>query len=131
MQRMNSQAVQLLDLPDELLLIILKKLAAIDVLYLLFGLNKRLNKIVLTVADTSQLFIMAQSSTGRVSSMKDMILDRFCSFILPQIQQNIQSLFLEPSSLERILLACNYSNLYMISICDFRPELIFHHFTGM
>ena len=62
MQRMDSQAVQLLDLPDELLLIILKKLDAIDVLYLLFGLNKRLNKIVLTVAHTSQLFIMAQSS---------------------------------------------------------------------
>ena len=56
MHCMNTLAIQLLDLPDELLIIILGKFDPNDVLYLLFGLNKRLDKIVLTVAHHAIIF---------------------------------------------------------------------------
>jgi hypothetical protein len=68
----------------------LEELDPIDVLYLLFDLNKRLNKIILSMARIRQLFWMAQFSTGQVSAMNDEMLDRFCSFGLPRMHQNIQ-----------------------------------------
>jgi len=44
---MNQSDIHLLDLPDEILIIILKKLDNIDVLYSLFGVNnERLDRLV-------------------------------------------------------------------------------------
>ncbi|CAF4381930.1 unnamed protein product, partial [Rotaria sp. Silwood2] len=40
------------------------------------------------------------------------MLDRFCLQILPEIHYKIKWLDLESSSMERILLATNYPNLY-------------------
>jgi hypothetical protein len=43
---MEYSCIQLNDLPDEILMIILKKLNNLEILYSLIGVNKRSNKIV-------------------------------------------------------------------------------------
>ncbi|CAF4267764.1 unnamed protein product, partial [Adineta steineri] len=46
------------------------------------------------------------------------ILDRFCSKILPEIGHQIETLYLERTSIERVLRATNYPNLNNLCLCD-------------
>ncbi|CAF4696160.1 unnamed protein product, partial [Rotaria sp. Silwood2] len=119
---MKYSYVQLNDLPDEILMIIFKKLPKTEVLYSLLGVNKRLNKILHESVFTNDLPLLMYTSNGLVYSLSDSILDRFCSHILPKIHQKIEWLHLESGSMERILLATNYPNLYAISLYNIQPK---------
>ncbi|CAF4614652.1 unnamed protein product, partial [Rotaria sp. Silwood2] len=119
---MKYSYVQLNDLPDEILMIIFKKLPKTEVLYSLLGVNKRLNKILHESVFTNDLPLLMYTSNGLVYSLPDSILDRFFSHILPKIHQKIEWLHLESGSMERILLATNYPNLYAISLYNIQPK---------
>ncbi|CAF3253229.1 unnamed protein product [Rotaria socialis] len=126
---MEYSCVQLNDLPDEVLMIILKKLANMEVLYSLVGVHKRLNRIAQDSVFTNNLTLLISSSNGFVYSLPDPILDRFCSHILPKIHQKIKWLGLESLSIERILRATNYPNLYGISLYNIQAETAIGLFT--
>ncbi|CAF3679199.1 unnamed protein product, partial [Adineta steineri] len=91
---MNQSDIHLLDLPDELLLAILKKLSNIDVLYSLLDV------------DNNRLDIIAQdkifTNTINLTSIDEVILNRFCKYILSRIHHNIQYLILESSLINRV-----------------------------
>ncbi|CAF1513619.1 unnamed protein product [Rotaria magnacalcarata] len=99
---MNDECspVQLNDLPDEILLIIFKKLDNITLLYSLSGVNIRLNKIVhdsiftdrLTLVNfvPSHLILQRFLSPYLTYPLHDLILDRFWLYILPKINQKSQ-----------------------------------------
>ncbi|CAF0988982.1 unnamed protein product [Rotaria magnacalcarata] len=127
---MENSCVQLNDLPDEILVIILKKLAKVEVLYSLFDVNKRLNKISHDTVFTNDLPTLMSASDDLIYSLPDQILDRFCSYILPKIHEKIEWLHLESRSMERILLATNYPNLYGISLHNIQPKTAINLFTG-
>ncbi|CAF1990501.1 unnamed protein product [Rotaria magnacalcarata] len=126
---MEYTCVQLNDLPDEVLMIILKKLANMEVLYSLVGVHKRLNRIAQDSVFTNNLTLFISSSNGFVYSLPDPILDRFFSHILPKIHQKIKWLGLESLSIERILRATNYPNLYGISLYNIQAETAIGLFT--
>jgi hypothetical protein len=63
-------------------------------------------------------------------SLFNSILDRFCFHILPQIHQNIESLTLEPLSIERILHAGKYPCLSKLTLIKFDQESILRYITG-
>ncbi|CAF3407193.1 unnamed protein product, partial [Rotaria sp. Silwood2] len=126
---MKYSCVQLNDLPDETLMIIFKKLANIEVLYSLGNVNKRLNRIAQDSVFTNELALFLSPCKGSVYSLPDPILDRFCSHILPKIHQKIQWLQLESLSMERILRATNYPNLYGISLYNIQAETAISLFT--
>ncbi|CAF4627492.1 unnamed protein product, partial [Rotaria sp. Silwood2] len=105
---MNLSNVGLLDLPNEILFIILKKLDNMDILYSLLDIgNQRLNMIVQEKMFTKTLNLVVTTSFDDVLSITDAILDRFCINILPKINLNVKSLILESGSMERILLAAD------------------------
>ena len=83
------------------------------------GVNQRLNKIVQDTIFTRNLCLLeycpCDDSTFPLS---DPILDRFCSKILPKIGHQIETLYLEGTSIERILHATNYPNLNNLGLCD-------------
>ncbi|CAF0915593.1 unnamed protein product [Rotaria sordida] len=54
--------------------------------------------------------------------LPDAMLDRFCSFILPKIHHNIQSLLVELSSMERILLVCDYPKFHKLISNSIKPK---------
>src|SRR5690348_4504185 len=94
---------KLMDLPNEILLVIMTKLKPIDVLYSLVGVNKRLNQVAGNVISNSRINLVKTSSISHICSMTKLELDRFCSYILPQIHHHIKIMILECSSMERIL----------------------------
>jgi len=108
---MIDSLVQLIDLPDEILMIIFKKLNNIQVLYSLLGVNKRLDQIVRDILFTSHLTLLTLSRNAHTCSLDDTVLNRLCSQILPEINNKIKWLDLESLSMERILLAADYPNL--------------------
>jgi hypothetical protein len=121
---MNQSDIHLLDLPNELLFIILKKIDNIDVLYSLFGItSERLHILAQEDVFTNTLNLATTSSITNVK------LDRFCSYILPRSHYCIKKLILETTSMERILLAGDYPNLTFLEVFNFKQE-VFHYFTG-
>ncbi|CAF3859046.1 unnamed protein product [Rotaria sordida] len=122
---MNQSNIHLLDLPNEILLIILKKLDNIDVLYSLFGINnERLDNLVQEDVFTNTL------NFARTSSITDNKLDQFCTYILPQSHHCIKKLVLETISMKRILLAGDYPNLTSLELFRFGQEQISHFRDG-
>jgi hypothetical protein len=122
---MNRSDIDLLDLPNEILLIILKKLDNIDVLYSLFGINnRRLDILVQGDAFTNTLNLATKSS------ITDFKLDRFRTYILPRSHHCIKKLILETTSMEHILLAGDYPNLTSLELFNFEKAKVFPYFTG-
>ena len=80
---MNQSEIQLLDLPNEILLIILKKLDNIDALYSLFGINNERLDILLE----DDVFT---NTLNFVSTVDHLVLDRFCISRLPRIFHNVK-----------------------------------------
>ncbi|CAF5222926.1 unnamed protein product, partial [Rotaria magnacalcarata] len=56
------------------------------------------------------------------SSITDVEFDRFCTHILPQTHHYMKKLILEPTSMERILLLSDYTNLTYLEIFNFEEE---------
>ncbi|CAF4251253.1 unnamed protein product, partial [Rotaria sordida] len=57
-----------------------------------------------------------------LNQLPDAVLDRFCLEILPKIHHKIEWLDVESSSIERILLLTNYSNLNGLRLYDLTSE---------
>ncbi|CAF3273585.1 unnamed protein product [Rotaria sp. Silwood2] len=117
---MVDSSIELNDLPDEILMMILKKLHNSDVLYSLIDVNKRLDTIVKDSIFTNNLTLT--TPFNGLNQFPDTIIDRFCREILPKINTRIQSLSVESSTMERILLATNYPNLHRLGIYNVPSE---------
>ncbi|CAF2006009.1 unnamed protein product [Rotaria magnacalcarata] len=126
---MKHSSAGLNDLPDEILMIILKKLSNIQVLYSLICVNKRLHAIVHDPIFTNCLTLMNYVSVDSIDPLSDRILDQFCLQILPAIHHNIKWLNLESSSMKRILLPTNYPNLYGLGLYDIEIETALSFFS--
>jgi hypothetical protein len=125
---MNHSSTQLMRLPDELLLIILKKLDNVDMLLSLMGSNPRLEQIIRDPCFTTEIDLIKLNDDERCAQV-DTFIDRFCSDILPRIHHQIKWLKVQSTSMERLLLAADYSNLSQLDI--FIPhEEPFLHFNG-
>ena len=127
---MESSLATLNDLPDEVLLLILKNLDNIEVLYVFIDLNKRFNKLVHDSIFTNHLTLMRYSSNGSFDRLDDQILDRFCSQILPSIHRKIKWLDVEFSSMEDVLLCTSYPNLCGLSLHNIEKDIALRMFTG-
>jgi hypothetical protein len=121
---------QLNDLPDEILVIILKKLFNVEVLYSLIGVNHRLNRIAHDSIFTSHLTLMRYLSDDSIDPLSAPMLDRFRLEILPEIHDKIEWLNLESSSIERILLATHYPNLCGFGLYNINIEQAQSLFVG-
>ncbi|CAF3138493.1 unnamed protein product [Rotaria sp. Silwood2] len=124
---MSRSDVNLLDLPDEILLIILKKLNNIDVLYsLLDDNNKHLYSLAQEKIFTNTLNFV---SIDNISSINQHKRDRFCIHILPKIHQNVECFIVEPTSMECIL-ATDYPNLTELKLFNFNQEIALNYFIS-
>ncbi|CAF3753336.1 unnamed protein product [Rotaria socialis] len=126
---MNQSKVGLLDLPDEILLMILKKLDNIDVLYSLLDVdNQRLDIIAQGNIFINTLNFVFTTFTNDISSINDTMVDRFCRNILPRIHYNIKSLTVDSLSMERILFCVDYPNLTELKLFNFNGKIASHYF---
>ncbi|CAF2170363.1 unnamed protein product [Rotaria magnacalcarata] len=119
---MNSSAVHLLGLPDEMLIETFNKLSTVDVLNSIWGVNQRLDRLARDARFTHSLDLTVRTSYDERCSMSDVILDRLCSHILPQIHDNVNSLFVEPSPMQQILRVCAYANLHRLTLSSIESK---------
>ncbi|CAF4626468.1 unnamed protein product [Rotaria socialis] len=126
---MEDSFIQLNDLPDEMLMMIFKKLSNVEVLDSLIDVNKRLAQIASDSTFTNYLPLIKSMSNGHIYPLDDSILDRFCLQILPEIHQKIKWLDLESTSMERVLLNTNYPNLAGLSLYNIHEETLTHLLT--
>ncbi len=129
---MNRSCVELIDLPDEILLMIFKKLNNLQVLYSIQGANDRLNKIIHDPIFTNRLNFVQWSSNELINVFSSNIIrNRFCLQILPEISMKVKWLDLESSSMRNILRAANYPNLYGLGLYNIRKKTATRLFIGM
>ncbi len=126
---MENLSNNLLDLPEELLLIIFKQLNNVELLYSLMGINKQVDRILNDSSFTNNLSLI-NLSNNYICSLSSQILDRFSLEILPKIYQKIECLTVESFSMERILTAYDYPNLHKLCLISIEEETIIHLFNG-
>jgi hypothetical protein len=116
---MNYSSANLLDLSDEILIIILKNLNYIDVLYSLIGVDQKFDRLTRDIILTQSVDLTSKNSSNNDDDSKiNSILKQFCLHILPQIQHNIQSLTLDPWSIDSVLSIGNYPQLHKLTLVD-------------
>lgn len=128
--KMENLIIQLIGLPDELLVMIFKKLNNVQLLYTLYGISRELDEILSDSIFTRYLVLLRELSNDVIYPLADTVLDRFCLQILPQIRYKINFLTLETSSMERILLADNYPNVYGLDLYNIDKKTAMRFFTG-
>ena len=95
----------LFDLPNEILLIIIKKLNIDDVIYSLANVNERFTQLVfdpLYIQDFDITMMTMNSFYDRTFSIHEQVLSRICETILPKIHDQVKQLAIEQDSIERI-----------------------------
>lgn len=134
---MQFSCAEIYALPDEILLILLKKLSNVQVLYSLFGINQRLNAVVRDPTFTSRLTLFERLtdpngfiSDHYINPLSDSIISRFYLQILPAIHQKIKWLDVEPTCLERVFRATNYPYLCRLGIYGIDIETALSLFTS-
>ena len=127
---MDKLPMRINDLPDEILLIILRELSNVEVLYSLIGANKRLEKVARDTIFVNELALSAHSPRECIRPLPDSILDRFLLEILPKIHHRIKCLSLESTSMEKILFATNFPGLRGLGLHGIGVDKALSLFTG-
>ncbi|CAF1310975.1 unnamed protein product [Rotaria sordida] len=126
---MNQSIINIVDLPDEILLYILKKLNNFDVLYSLVGVNEKLDRVVCDVSFTRLVDLITIESNQVTDSRNHAILDRFCMEILPRIHDKVESLTLQACFLPCVLRATNYLQLRKLVIINLKFTMALYIFN--
>jgi hypothetical protein len=130
---MNKQ-LNLLDLPDEILLIILNKLPMVDVLYSLANVNRRLNRVTYDSLYIRHLDLIGlatiQSRWNSLFPTDQQVISYMCEKILPRIHDQVHQLTVEPYSIKDVLSAVDYPRLFSMSLRNFEDEVLHHCLSG-
>jgi hypothetical protein len=117
----------ILDLPNEILLIIFNKLNTIDVFCSVKDVNRRFYELSLNcchVQDMQMTIMMDIDTCYKQISPIDNKLRRICRNILPKIHDKVHKLTVDQSSMIPVLHAANYPQLYSLTILDIQEEFL-------
>ena len=113
--------LNLLDFPNELLLISIEYLPMIDALYSLVGITQRLDQLVLNPISTNTLNITClrpELLPDRIYSLDERAFATLCRTTLPRIHHQIRHLIVDQFSIESVFHAREYPALYSLSLID-------------
>ncbi|CAF1131836.1 unnamed protein product [Rotaria sordida] len=127
----KKDTINILDLPDEIVLAIIRKLNMINVLYSLVGVNQRFDRLVLDPLYVHHLDLTVTSLLNNNFSVGKKVLDRICEEILPRISNNIKKIILDQHSMERILPAIVFSQLYSLTLSTLQPDALLPYLTEL
>ncbi|UJR18235.1 hypothetical protein I4U23_005135 [Adineta vaga] len=114
--------MNLLDLPNEILLYILAEMNVVDALFRQSGLNRRLDQLLFNSIYVRELDFTIKSWDNSISPINDLK-------ILPRIIDKIIKLIPEPYAIERVLNSTIYPKVSSLSLLNFRSEILLQHLT--
>ncbi|CAM4813518.1 unnamed protein product [Rotaria magnacalcarata] len=100
----NNNDLNILDLPNEILLKIFNKLTMTDVLYSLVNATQRFDQLVLDplyIRKLDMTSMTMKSFHDRIYSIDDLVLDKICKNVLPRINHQVHELIVEQHSMKR------------------------------
>jgi len=125
----------ILDLPDEILFIIFKKLNTIDVFYSFGNVNRRFNRLTLDSLYIRHLEMTTlrsiKSEYDQISPIDTQVLSEICVKIVPRIHHQVHKLTLQQDSIQQILHAANFPQLYSLSLINFHEEILNQYLKGI
>jgi hypothetical protein len=131
MNNLNKNELNILDIPDEIFFIIFKKLNMVEVLYSLVDVNRRFDRLAL---DSLYINNLNMTDTMTVNSFYEQpcsidaqVISKISEKILSRIHDQVHKLTIEEFSIEPILLAANYPQLYSLSLINFQEEMLNQH----
>ncbi len=130
MDSLNKNHLNILDLPNEILLIICNKLHMADVLYSLVNVTKGFDQLALDplrIRHLDTTILTIKSVFDRTFSLDHRILDRICDKILPRIHHQVYQLTVEPHSIDLFLRTADYPQLYWLSFVDFEEKRLLQY----
>ena len=127
---MTHLTVALLDLPEEILLMIMSKMSNVDVLHSLVGTCEKLDRLARDLVHTRSIDFTEMTSNDEIRSLSDEMLNRFCGNILPRIHQNIECLTVESSSIHRLFQSINYPKLFKLILAEVDLQSVCEYFNG-
>ncbi len=125
--------LNILDLPNEILLIIFNKLNMVDVLYSLVNVTQRFDQLILDplyIHNLDMTSMTMKSYFDRTYSINNQLLSRICKNILPRIHHQVNGLIVEQHSMEHVIATINYPQLYSLSLIDFQAEILLNYLIG-
>jgi hypothetical protein len=132
--QLDMSNLNILDLPDEILFIIFKKLNMVDVLYSLVDVNRQLDRLALDFLYIRHLDITTnmtiKSLYNQTFSIDTQVLSRICEKILPRIHHQVQKLTVEQYSMKQVLVAASYPQLYSLSLLNFQEKILYQYLKG-
>ena len=129
MNILNSNDINILNLPDEILRIIFNKLNTADVFYSLVGVNQRFDRLAPDPLYINHFDLVVKRSDIRSSLIDVHILDRICKTFLPRINETVTKLTVDFFSMESILSAVPYPQVHSLSLVNFQPNILLQHLS--
>ncbi|CAF3336829.1 unnamed protein product [Rotaria socialis] len=133
MNTLNNNDFNILDLPDEILLAILNKLNTTDVFHSLVDVNQQFDRLTLDYLHVRNIdmtdTMTINSLYDQTSSIDTKILSKICEKVLPRIHHQVYKLTIEQYSMQHIILAANYPQLYSLSLTNFQEEILYQSLT--
>jgi hypothetical protein len=106
----------------------------VDVFYSLVNINQRLDRLVLNplyIRDLNMTNMTFKSAIDQTFSVDNQVLSRIYEEILPRICHQVNKLTVEPHSMERILRAMDYPQLYSLTLINFETEMLLQYLKGI
>ena len=126
--------VGMIDLPDEIIYLILNKLNMIDVFYSLMDINRRFHRLVIDPLYIRRLNLTTNidnnASCDQISPIDTRAVSRICQRILPRIRHQVEQLLVEQNSIEEVF-AVSYPRLDSLSLINFEVEILHQYLTGI
>jgi hypothetical protein len=113
--------LNLLDLPNEVLLLIIKQLPMVDVLYSFLGVTHRLGQLLLSSVYTRTLnltCLKVDTLAKRIYSTDGHAMETIYREVLPRFHQHGAHLIVDQSALERVFHVGDYPELHSLSSRD-------------
>jgi hypothetical protein len=128
----NKNNLNILVLPDEILLMIFNKLNGIDALYSLMDVNEQFNRLVLNslrIRTLDMTKMVIKSYYDRTFSLDNNFLSKICKQILPRIHHQLNELIVEQNSIKHVF-PHTYPQLDSLSFVNFEKEILFQYLIG-
>ncbi|CAF4713087.1 unnamed protein product, partial [Rotaria socialis] len=104
-----------------------------DVFHSLVDVNQQFDRLALHylyVRNIDMTDTMTITSLyDQTSSINTKILSKISEKVLPRIHHQVYKLTIEQYSMQRIILAANYPQLYCLSLINFQKEILYQYLT--